>query len=76
MAVDLDWPLHALADLVGEVDVEALDAAFEARHGMRRERAVDSGLERLLGDGKPRRERHGQCRCSKNACPSHGYSLS
>ena len=66
---DLHRPLQALADLVGEVDVEALDAALEARHGVRRKRAVDGGLERLLGDGEPWREGDGKRRRSENTSP-------
>jgi hypothetical protein len=40
-AVDGDLALHAPGDLGEEIDLEALDAAAELRHGVRRERAVD-----------------------------------
>ena len=46
--VDRHRALQPLADLVGEIDVEALIAAAELRHRVRREGAVHGGLQRLL----------------------------
>jgi hypothetical protein len=51
-------PAEALADLVGEVDVEALDAAAgEVREGVGGEGAVDGGLDRRLRQGLSGHER-------------------
>ena len=65
VGVDLDRALHALADLVGEIDVEAFDAAFEVRHGVRRESAVDHGFQRLLSRSPSRASNQSRRRGNK-----------
>jgi hypothetical protein len=47
--VDRDLALEFGADRLGEVDVEALDAAGQFWHRVRREGAVDGGAQILSG---------------------------
>src|SRR4029079_18032287 len=70
---DLDGSLETLADLVGEIHVEALDTARELGHGVRSKRAVDGGLERLLGECGPgsKREKAGDCHAERYVSQAH-----
>src|SRR4051812_587413 len=52
--VDLDRPVEPLRQLVGEIDVEALEAAARLGHGMRREGRVDARADGLLRERSSR----------------------
>jgi hypothetical protein len=67
--------VHALGGLGEEVDLEALDAATQLGHGVRRKGAVDAGLERRQLVLRKYRTRDEECRDHDRSKTLHHFSL-
>src|SRR3546814_17597584 len=64
-ALDLDLAAHALGQLLAAVDIEALQAATQFDHGMRREGGIEAGAQRFGRTRRRHRDRHGRRACGQ-----------